>query len=136
MSILRKRVGIFLLSFAVIGLELCLMRLFSMRFWYHFASMIISVELLGFGSSGIIILIGKRGFFKRQRVILLLAAFSFALSIPFSIAVSQRVPLDLFYILKQLDFIVGKAGEQCDLIIKPEDCYFIIGLCIICNLLR
>ena len=48
----RTRLGIALISLAVIGAELALMRILSVRFWSHFAAMVISVALLGLGRAG------------------------------------------------------------------------------------
>jgi hypothetical protein len=51
MMTFRIRVAVVLLSVAVIGLELAFMRVLSLRFWHHFASMVVSVALLGFGTT-------------------------------------------------------------------------------------
>ena len=48
----RHYVGIFLLSFAALLLELSLTRVFSVALWHHYGFLIISTALLGFGSSG------------------------------------------------------------------------------------
>ena len=44
--------AIFLLSAAVLSYEVLLMRLFSLIQWHHFAYMMISVALLGYGAAG------------------------------------------------------------------------------------
>lgn len=41
-----------LLSSAAVGVQITLMRLFSIMLWQHFAAMIISLTLLGYGASG------------------------------------------------------------------------------------
>jgi hypothetical protein len=46
------RLGLFLLSAATLTFEINLTRLFSVAQFYHFAFMIVSVALLGFGASG------------------------------------------------------------------------------------
>lgn len=46
-------VGIFLLSFATLLLELALTRLLSVANWYHFGFLVIFTALLGFGVSGV-----------------------------------------------------------------------------------
>ena len=51
--------GVFVLSGAVIGYEILLMRLFSISQWHHFAYMIISLALLGFGASGTLIALAR-----------------------------------------------------------------------------
>ena len=44
-----------LISAAALGYEILLMRLFSIGQWHHFAWMIISLALLGYGASGSVI---------------------------------------------------------------------------------
>ncbi len=53
--------AIFLLSAAAVSYEILLLRLLSILQWHHFASMIISVALLGYGASGTFVgLLGHR----------------------------------------------------------------------------
>ena len=47
--------AVFLVSMALLTLEVSLTRFFSYTIWYHFAYLTISVALLGFGSSGAIV---------------------------------------------------------------------------------
>ncbi len=44
--------GVFLMSMAVLVLQIALTRIFSFTIWYHFAYVSISVALLGYGASG------------------------------------------------------------------------------------
>lgn len=55
MTIRKIFAGIFLLTLAVIMLELSLTRLFSATMYYHFAFMAISLALFGGGASGVFI---------------------------------------------------------------------------------
>lgn len=48
----RIFVAVFLLSLAVLMVQICLSRIFSFTIWYHFAYISISLALLGFGASG------------------------------------------------------------------------------------
>jgi hypothetical protein len=48
----RIRLSLFLLSIATLTFEINLTRLFSVAQFYHFAFMIVSIALLGFGASG------------------------------------------------------------------------------------
>ncbi|MDP6545397.1 MAG: 50S ribosomal protein L11 methyltransferase [Phycisphaerae bacterium] len=52
--------SIFLLSMAVLLIELCLTRVFSVLSWHHFAYLIISLALLGFGAAGSYLTVAKR----------------------------------------------------------------------------
>ncbi len=63
-----------LISSALIAYQLALMRVFSFTQWYHFAFMIISIALLGFGTSGVFLSI-----FKQRLLNHFFIAFSFLL---------------------------------------------------------
>jgi hypothetical protein len=54
---LATGLGLFLLSLATLTFEINLTRLFSVTQFYHFAFMIVSVALLGFGASGTVLTI-------------------------------------------------------------------------------
>jgi hypothetical protein len=45
-------IGIYLLSFSTLLFEISLTRVFSIAQWYHFAFMVVSMALLGYGASG------------------------------------------------------------------------------------
>ena len=48
------------ISAAILAYEVLLMRLFSIIWWHHFAYMIISIALLGFGASGTALALAQR----------------------------------------------------------------------------
>ena len=52
-------IAISLISGAAIAYEVLLMRLYSIVQWHHFAFMIISIALLGYGLSGTFISLGR-----------------------------------------------------------------------------
>lgn len=52
LNIRRVQAAVFLVSAAVIGYQILLVKLFSIQYWHHFAYLIISIALLGFGASG------------------------------------------------------------------------------------
>ena len=54
-----------MLSAAIIAFELVLIQLLSVAQWYHFAYMVISVALLGFGASGTVLALARRGLLNR-----------------------------------------------------------------------
>jgi hypothetical protein len=49
-----------MLSAAALGYEILLMRLFSIILWHHFAYMMISVALLGYGAAGTFVALARR----------------------------------------------------------------------------
>lgn len=52
--------SLFLLSLSVLAMELCLTRIFSVLSWHHFAYLIISLALLGFGAAGSYLTVARR----------------------------------------------------------------------------
>ena len=57
---LRLLISLGLLSAAIIAFQLVLMQVLSIIQWYHFAYMVISVALLGFGAAGTVLAIFRR----------------------------------------------------------------------------
>lgn len=94
----RTRLALLVVSAATIGLELVLMRDLSLRYWSHFAYMVISVALLGFGASGAFIAFFRRRILKRPGVWLCGATMAFSVSICSCQLAASRVPLDVRYL--------------------------------------
>jgi hypothetical protein len=58
----RQEAVLLLISAAVLADEVILVRAFSIGLWHHFAYMVISIALLGFGASGTVLaMLGRRG---------------------------------------------------------------------------
>ncbi len=57
---IRIYLGIFFKSLAILMFQVCLMRILSVTLWYHFAFLIISCALLGYGASGSWLVLVKR----------------------------------------------------------------------------
>jgi hypothetical protein len=92
------------LSAAAIGAEILLMRLYAIVQWHHFASMIISGALLGFGASGTFLALARRWLAPRFGPAFLASAALFALSVVGSFALALRIPfnpLELLWDLRQ-----------------------------------
>lgn len=92
------RASLFLLSTATLVFEINLPRLFSVAQFYHFAFMIVSLALLGFGASGTILSIFPkmgRGHPQRSLGVLALGA---SLSILGSYLLTNWLPFDSFSI--------------------------------------
>lgn len=102
----RRATILFLVSAAVLAYEVVLVRAFSIGLWHHFAYMVISVALLGFGASGTLLAIldrrngllarsvsgGKAGWLAGSAVL-------FAVTLPLSFTVTQKIPFDPFLII-------------------------------------
>ena len=72
------------------------MRIFSIAQWHHFAYMIISVAMLGFGAIGTLLALARGWVRGREKGLLVCAAFLLGLSLPTAYALSQRVPFETF----------------------------------------
>jgi len=90
----RHAVLLFFTSASVLAYEILLMRLLSITFWYHFAYMVISLALLGFGASGSFLFLLSRRVYKKMDVWLVLLAGAASLSFPLAFSVSKEIGLD------------------------------------------
>jgi hypothetical protein len=62
--------SIFFLSAAIIAFQLALIQILSILQWYHFAYMVISMALLGFGAAGSVLTIFKERLVKHIEILL------------------------------------------------------------------
>jgi len=88
--------GIFLLTLAVLMLELALTRLFSATMYYHFAFLAISLALFGGGASGVFIYVVQDKL-KPEKTQFWLSTFSllFAIGVVMALLVILNTPLSL-----------------------------------------
>jgi spermidine synthase len=98
---LRHAILLFLTSASVLSYEILLMRLLSVGLWYHFAYMVISLALLGFGAAGSFLFIGFERMEKRFDQSLLLLAGATAVAFPMAFALSQETGLDPLQLIWQ-----------------------------------
>jgi len=117
-------IGIFLVSFSTLLLEINLTRIFSASFSYHFAFMIISLALFGFGLSGIVLYLFPR-FFTRERALAQMcgAVLIFALSMFVILFILLNLPIAPS--LSRLGFVV-----LAFLYILNSIPFFFAGLCL------
>jgi spermidine synthase len=88
-----------LLSAAALGYEILLMRLFSIIQWHHFAYMLISVALLGYGAAGTFVALTRRILLPHFAATFTAAAALFGVSAVAGFALAQRVPFSPLEIL-------------------------------------
>lgn len=86
--------AIFLISAAVLGLELVLIRALSIGHYHHFSYLIISTALLGFGTAGTFISLCSEFLKKHHETILWVFALALAAAAPAVFWASQKVPFD------------------------------------------
>lgn len=108
MKIASVSFAVALLSASSLAYEVLLMRLFSIIQWHHFAYMIISMALLGFGISGLCLALLRDRLVSRFDRIFPAAVLLFSLSAPGCFWLAQRIPFnpaEIFWALQQLPFL-------------------------------
>jgi spermidine synthase len=88
-------IGVFFVSFAVIGLEMVFNRLFAVRYWYHFAFMIISIALFGIGVGSLIVFFLNRWLSKIQDITLATVSALFGILVPLILLKTNAIPLEI-----------------------------------------
>ncbi len=111
--LLRARppfIAIALLSACMLAYEVALTRLFSIVLWHHFAYMIISAAMLGYGASGTALALLKEKIAPRFGTIYISAAAGMALLMPTCFLLAQQIPynpLELLWDTTQLAKLLG-----------------------------
>ncbi|MCD6365393.1 MAG: hypothetical protein J7M14_05915, partial [Planctomycetes bacterium] len=123
----RTRLALVLISLAVIALELALMRALSLRFWSHFAAMVISAALLGFGAAGTAVTLLRRHILARPRQWMCGAGLVFALSAAAAWPAAQHVRLDVQFLAWDLSQASGAAAIELIMFVP-----FLLGGAVIC----
>ncbi len=101
--------AISVLSAAVVGYEILLMRLFSVIQWHHFAYMIISLALLGYGASGTLLAFVRDWASARFTTVFAAGASLFGLSAVAAFALAQRTafnPLEVVWDPRQFLYLL------------------------------
>ena len=83
-----------LVSAAAIAYEILLTRLFSIIQWHHFAYMMISVALLGYGAAGTFVSLLRERLETRLPTVLATSAAAFGLTATAAFLVAERVPFN------------------------------------------
>ena len=87
-------VAVSLLSAAAIAYEILLTRLFAIALWHHFAYMIISLALLGYGASGTFLVFVRHRALARFGVSFAALAVSFGVAAIGCYALAWRLPFN------------------------------------------
>jgi hypothetical protein len=101
--------GILLLSAATLLFEITLTRVFSVAQWYHFAFMVVSLALLGFGASGSLLSLFPRLIKKQLNRLMAVCAALFSLSCLGSYLLVNSIPFDSYRVAwesRQLLYLV------------------------------
>lgn len=104
----RREMALLLVSASVLSYQILLVRTFSIGQWHHFAYMVISIALLGFGASGTLLSVLDRKLknagtvaqqHASQSVCFSASAVLFAVALPVSFWLTQHVPFEPFLML-------------------------------------
>ena len=103
-----RDVALLLVSAAVLAYQVLLVRAFSIGQWHHFAYMVVSIALLGFGASGTLLAALDRrtktvgsieALRASQAIWFSLSAAGLATVLPVSFWITQRIPFEPFLII-------------------------------------
>ncbi|NOQ81276.1 MAG: SAM-dependent methyltransferase, partial [Methylophaga sp.] len=81
-------------SASALAYEVLLMRLFSIVQWHHFAYMIISLALLGYGISGVFIALNRQRLKRHFSTVIVTNLLLFAIAMPACFLLAQKVPFN------------------------------------------
>jgi len=95
----RLLIATLLVSAAAIGYEILLMRVLSIVQWHHFAYMIISLALLGYGASGTFIAVLRRRLEPRFEAAFAASALLFSVAMLVCFIIAQRLPFNALEIV-------------------------------------
>ena len=101
--------AISLVSAAAIAFEVLLVRLYAIVQWHHFAFMIISVALLGYGASGTFIALARRWLLARYTAAWQVNAALFGLTSVLAFALIQRIPFNPLAVVWEPAQLLGVA---------------------------
>jgi hypothetical protein len=103
-----REVALLLVSATALAYQVLLVRAFSIGQWHHFAYMVVSIALLGFGASGTLLATLDRrtrtagsieALRASQAIQFSLSATGLAIALPVSFWITQRIPFEPFLII-------------------------------------
>jgi SAM-dependent methyltransferase len=129
----RLLAAILLVSSAAIGYEILLMRLLSIVQWHHFAWMIISLALLGYGTSGTAIALLKARVEQQFELAFAVSALLCSVSMLLAFAAGQRVPFNALEIIWEPVQFLNLALLTLVFLVPFLFAAFCIGLALSCR---
>lgn len=97
-------VALALLSAGALAFEILLARLFSIIQWHHFAAMLISLAMLGYGVSGTLLTLLRERLLARYEFVFVACAAAFGIGAVGAFLLAQRLPfnaLEIFWDARQ-----------------------------------
>ncbi len=98
MSVTRLGWTVFFVAAGLLGFELSLMRVLLVASWHHFAFLVISIALLGFGASGTALFLLRTKILPRGENVLFALVLVTALSMPVCLGIAQHVPVEARFV--------------------------------------
>lgn len=95
--------AIAVLSAAILGFEISLVRLWSIISWHHYVYMMISTAMLGFGASGSFIAIARPWLVERFGKVFVACAILFSITLLAAYMIGQQIPLNPWEIAWNLE---------------------------------
>ncbi|MCL4691429.1 MAG: SAM-dependent methyltransferase [Candidatus Hydrogenedentes bacterium] len=121
--------GILIISAVGIAYQIVLMRVFTIGQWHHFAYMVISIAMLGFGLSGTLLALAKSRLRGRETGLLCWSTLLLAVSLVACYALSQRIPFETL----QLVTLQGQWRNLVALYVLLTLPFFFVSTCIMCG---
>jgi len=106
-SLVKLYFSVSLLSAAIIAFQLSLIQILSIVQWHHFAYMVISIALLGFGAAGTVLSLAKKFFIERAETILpgLMTLSGLAMALSVNIAQAEVLRFDSYLLFADYSHI-------------------------------
>src|SRR5918995_176290 len=121
-----------LVAAGVLAYEVLLARLFSIVQWYHFAYMVISIALLGYGASGTFLALVRDRLEARASAAFAVFAALFGISAVACFALAQRLPFNALELIWDPDQLLY-LGALYAILFVPFFCGAVcIGLALAC----
>jgi SAM-dependent methyltransferase len=110
---MTRLLAIGLISAAILAYEVLLVRLFAIVQWHHFAYMVISIALLGFGISGTVLALFQERLKRSFDEVFAICSGLFAVTSLAAFALSQQLPFNALEVLwdtRQLVYLLALYG--------------------------
>ena len=88
-----------LVAGAVIALQICIMRIFSVGSWAHFGSLVVSLAMLGFGLTSAVMCIAKDWFERHWHGVAAASLFLFGPLMVAANLVAQQIPFNAIFLI-------------------------------------
>lgn len=121
-----------LLSFVLLGNQIALMRLLSYTQWYHFASMIIGVALLGFGGAGTALSLFRKAAIGKGSSLVFVALGICVIVLALTPAIVSLCAVDPFLIVSEFRFVLRLLALIILLVVPFFSGALVIGLSFVC----